>query len=1169
MDGSDAAPTKRRGLANRWHNWRVERAIRTRGQPPWRRHWYIRLRTLAMETLIFLLAFLLLFWYGQPAGAHLLGFKPLTVNSDVCADGRCDALAGLAKTVLLAALAAAIFLVWRLHSAKRPIRYRARKEARDFVPTAKNSIMEDVIGRDELCEVIVQELKNRDGRRPHLLIGGVGAGKTAVMVHLTEVLARHGAVPVPVRLRDVTGELDFAELGRDAYCQEVDEATLMKGWAVQASGGQAWRWLRKQDRVVVLADGLEEVFSVGEDARDRDNRIRNAIRTAKRNNLPLVMASRPHAPLRDVEAAITELEPLSEEAAVLYVEEAGLREDEHRIDWVVEDAEVSEAPLYLQVARQLYRHGRLEHIAGRADEDTLETRHADRAGLRHNLLKTWVNAVISGHLMRQLALTRDRRRDAVRQIAALAWIGLQRDSLEVRFDDLVPSREGAGPPALPGPVDTRGQGHQDSGRAGHYAPILAELARQLSDRPRDQPRSRSGRRADSLAGRTIVDLPLAATWGEQMRLVEAHGDRVRFQHSIMQAYLGSRFVAEALAAGKVDTVLCDEFLQEGLNAGPSREFLLALVFLSREVPWDQAGELHRRRVESCVRTLCDAADDRHSQRADEKSLDIYTAALEIDFACNGAQLAHLTDSIVKRWRTLQSRDEQGLKDAKLRLVHRLGDIARRRADDARAAHRDPLDDMSITGAYRALFDIALDEPVYGVRLAVAEEIGCGGDPAFVALEHEIAATGCQAGRAVVIPAGPDAGRAQRRRIVCAWLGPMLLACVSDRRMPGGTVLSVRDRAQAVLVGLLAPARAALVGDRGGTPRMLMSQEVALAQGFKAAANRRARHFATTAEGRSILIELAEELLKASTYWYTQLTLLHALTLWALHDTTRGTADHELVATPASWANKSPKEKVDRWLADAGTAPMWSPPGAANVGSWPSWPTRGWLLPARARKHRRRLHPFVFETGELVSKALLTGHPERYLWIDEMGVVNKVGSRPGDPDVRRVHNLWIPPSTGWTALDRRAERLVADVLLLLNLTEQDQPAAQERHMRRATRRDLPPCLTGDRAPLQPSLSIANPDRTSRPGISCSAGCPFELCPYPSRGTPRREEFGEAFCREQATLLRPRLRNLLGLGPAPWQRSSLRPWQRARIRDLRRFWRDMADRRRVPPVDDLLG
>lgn len=393
----------------------------------------------------------------------------------------------------------------------------------------------------------------------------------------------------------------------------------------------------------------------------------------------------------------------------------------------------------------------------------------------------------------------------------------------------------------------------------------------------------------------------------------------------------------------------------------------------------------------------------------------------------------------------------------------------------------------------------------------------------------------------------------------AWLGPMLLASVSDSWK--------RERAKAVLVEMLGPARSGAAAS-GGAPPMPIYREVALAQGFKAAANRRARHFAVTPQGRTLLVELAEGLLKASTYWYTQLTLLHALTLWALPDTTRATTDREVVTAPASWANKSPREKVYRWLSDAESEPMWTHPGQP-ARTWPKWRTRRWWLLARARKLHRRLHPFVFELGELATRALLTGHPERYLWIDETGVVNQVGSRPGDPSVRRVHSLWIPPSTGWTALDRRAERLVADVLLLLNLTEQGRPDDHERHARRAARRDLPPCLTGDRTPLRPELSIANPDMTSRPGVSCSAGCPFELCPYPARGTPRREEFGEAFCREQVTLLRARPRNLIGLGPPAWGRSGLHPWQRARVRDLRAFWREMAERKRVPPIEDLLG
>ena len=42
------------------------------------------------------------------------------------------------------------------------------------------------------------------GVRPHVLVGGVGTGKTAVLVRLTELLAEKRAIPVPVKLRDAT-----------------------------------------------------------------------------------------------------------------------------------------------------------------------------------------------------------------------------------------------------------------------------------------------------------------------------------------------------------------------------------------------------------------------------------------------------------------------------------------------------------------------------------------------------------------------------------------------------------------------------------------------------------------------------------------------------------------------------------------------------------------------------------------------------------------------------------------------------------------------------------------------------------------------------------------------------------------------------------------------------
>ena len=37
-------------------------------------------------------------------------------------------------------------------------------------------------------------------------------------------------------------------------------------------------------------------------------------------------------------------------------------QDARRLDWIVETASVADAPLYLQITRQLYRKGLLEHL---------------------------------------------------------------------------------------------------------------------------------------------------------------------------------------------------------------------------------------------------------------------------------------------------------------------------------------------------------------------------------------------------------------------------------------------------------------------------------------------------------------------------------------------------------------------------------------------------------------------------------------------------------------------------------------------------------------------------------------------------------------------------------------------------------------------------------------
>jgi hypothetical protein len=311
---------------------------------------------------------------------------------------------------------------------------------------------------------------------------------------------------------------------------------------------------------------------------------------------------------------------------------------------------------------------------------------------------------------------------------------------------------------------------------------------------------------------------------------------------------------------------------------------------------------------------------------------------------------------------------------------------------------------------------------------------------------------------------------------------------------------------------------------GGGNYFDLSLEVALAQGFKYAANRRLRHPHARPATRDYLAEQAMEMLKRARFWFTQLTLIHALCLWEMPD-----------------LSVSREDTTGR----RGNGNNAAESGAHRHGSNPEATVANWLAVARNGKH-----PFVAEAGKLAVEALKTGHPERFLWIDESGIVSSVGSRAAQATKDRKHHLWIPPSAGWAALDPRAQQLVADVLLLLNLAERGEgPDEVEQRLRRVEGSDLPLCFTRDRAPLDPKTTVGGLFKA--PGKNCIDGCRHRLCPYPPDGVqPYRSELSEAFCRGQQTLL---------------NRGLSAPWQTILRTDLKRFWEQMADRARGVSTD----
>ncbi|WP_424888545.1 ATP-binding protein [Streptomyces sp. XH2] len=1015
----------------------------------------------------------------------------------------CTVVYGFLTPFLSLGLATIVFFYATYGTVRRTLIRAARKDPRGMVPTAGPAIA-DVVGRKEMCLVIARALRDKRTRRPYLLVGGVGAGKTSVLVELTRMLAEKGAVPVPIRLRDVdmdAARLDFREVAMKRFSEMADRNVLS-----DRHSERVWRQLSMDDKAVVLADGLEETFADGRKQKERDVLIRRAIERAEQEKLPLVIASRPHAPLEHTRAAVVDLEPLSEEAALGYLQLDRGDRDRPGLDRIVETAGAAESPLYLQIARELREHPPREHLdcADRWAEPN--ARDGDRTASQRRLLDAWREALVTGRIHGEVALTAGDRDKVVELISALAGIGLLRDQLEVRIGEL-----------------------------RRQPDILDRLLQRLDD----------GCSSDGIDKQRQRELlALCATQGEQLGLIETRGEKIRFQHSILQAYLGSAYLDVRECA------LLAEAL--GKEAGPGRELLIGLGLNSRS---QQPGP-----QEPVVEELLEAA----GARKDAKALDIYAVALDIDRSAGAAHHRRIAETLRERWPEITAGDRRTIEEAKERLVHRFGEVLR--------AVECP--------AYEQFFTIATVEPSYQIRLAVAQEIGAGGDQAFDVLramfplpredEHgrddpwqqyekelreqsnaerwsreNLVRRADVLGDAYEKQAKEAAARGEEQRlriwrkfVMRAWLVPMMVGSVGRKH---------REQAKerlALWLRHLQPEHARRHG-----ADLPISLEVALAQGFISAANRRRQHPQTNQEAREFLIAQAEIMLTHARYWYSQMTLIQALCLWELPDRAEGDPHRDSV-TARPVRKTDPTKAVKRWLALAGSK---QDPRAVHPGD-------------RTRKGDR-VHPFVAEAASLAVFALESGHPEQFVWIDEIGVMNTIGSSSADSRVhRRRHRLWIPPSVGWSNLHPRAQQLLADVFLLRNLTERDsqQPDELEACLERADRTDLPPCLVTYRRTLRPGRTVGMTDDAS-PGSACREesacrDCPFELCPYPAMGTQPRAEVREVFCRQQQALLR-RYRWRSYLNPLSWTRKKA-PWQDMTARDLRKFWEAMADRSRTP-------
>jgi hypothetical protein len=934
----------------------------------------------------------------------------------------CNALTEVLATGLALAVAFASFAYWRVFRVARLHTANGLSDPSSLVPTATQ--MGRVVGRDAICEIIEEDLRVED-RRPQIVVGDVGEGKTAVLVRLTQLLIEHGAVPVAIDLRDAKIPLNFRDLARERFQRNVQHGLLSED-----EGDKVWRKLCNDKRIVVLADGLDEALA-GQPGRHTE--IRGAVKKALDDRLPLVMASRPDDVLRGLDAALMRLEPLSDSDAVEYIIESP-EDTASNVEKLAAAAAMTEAPLYLWLAHQLP-----------SEERDIPTDQG-RLAARVELLERWrARLVEKGNLSGSDHYLDTEREAGLQSLELMAYLSLCNKSDEVRFADL------------------------------DAAPFVDALRSEERD-------------------------PLvAARVGEDLDLVDRVGDGVRFRHSVLQGYLGGRAIPadEQLdRGGRIRAAIKDprgtltsEPRHQGLDGAlgsPSREFLMALTVAS---VCSRDPDLPRRLERKLRRAVLRARDT--------EAFELLATAYEISRLTGESEPRGLGRTAEKLWH--RSSHSNGV-----------GQVPGSRIAAAKLRAVDRMEEAAGPAAHRALWTICLEEQNYAVRLRAAQALADGGELAYSVLRRDID-EGVRLGELLSTADGADAGEGSVRRCsMHGWILPTLAASCRESEPAVRHITATLDQWAAL--------------SRAG---LHLGVEGCFAQGFKHAANRLPDRASDRTTG--ILVERTQELLSTSKWWYSQLTLLQALTLWGIAGVAVARSDvHETLAA---------------WEGD-------------------------------------RRHPLVREMARLCTHALRAAdergtdaagvEPSRYLWIDEAGVAEKIGARSAPPNAKSTEGLWIPRAAGWRTLDPEARTLVAQALIFLNLIEggeappkgtddvsqwhDGRPQARERRRQAVARHGpgLPPCLVegGRTASLAVEMTHGRP-RAPDGSMNC---CEFGLCPYPAPDEdPFRGELRETFCRGQQRLLRER-------GVPPWHKSKwlgLKP-KRLAVKELTQFWARMERR-----------
>jgi len=196
-----------------------------------------------------------------------------------------------------------------------------------------------------------------EGVPPQLVVGQAGEGKTTLLAHLAEHLARRRYVPVPVSLHGDEEFDSFLDLAHRAFSKTVDEQL-----AGRDEGDRIWRWICRSGRLVILVDDLQRV------AASMHDRLYQAFVEAELRDYALIVTSR--RDYRSLEQWRVPLSLLGEDEAYSKVREYA--EAHHRrrgtaMGWgadlasslpaVIRSGELNRSRYYVSVLSRLVAHG--------------------------------------------------------------------------------------------------------------------------------------------------------------------------------------------------------------------------------------------------------------------------------------------------------------------------------------------------------------------------------------------------------------------------------------------------------------------------------------------------------------------------------------------------------------------------------------------------------------------------------------------------------------------------------------------------------------------------------------------------------------------------------------------------------------------------------------------